>query len=114
MFEHDIAVPLSLPPLDKTLLNPLNRLDGKASKWRVSYGVFFVEMSGILLRARKALSSWRHFVSPAFQAVHLARDVRDLKGGAALSFESADLLQRARQNRHNKGYPSLILSLNES
>ena len=44
----------------------------------------------------------------------LAKDVHNLEGCAVESFDSADLLHRARQNRHNKMFTPLILSLNES
>ena len=44
------------------------RVDGKASKWLVSYGVSLAEMSSILLRKKQALLSWHHFVSLALQS----------------------------------------------
>ena len=44
----------------------------------------------------------------------LAKDVHNLEGCAVESFDSADLLHRGRQNRHNKMSTPLILSLNES
>ena len=61
--------------------------------------------------SERAMKSWRHLL--VWLCKLLAKDVHNL-GCAVESFDSADLLHRARQNRHNKTITPLILSLNES